>query len=72
MFSEGKVLFVPKIDSSRGEIDMLRVYDEEDLNSLIPKKWGIREPELYRNGTLRANGELAEKSLPFCGSLTLR
>lgn len=52
---EGKVLFVPRIDSSRGEIDMLRVYDEEDLDSLIPKKWGIREPALDRNGTLRTN-----------------
>lgn len=55
---KGKVLFVPKVDYSRGEIDMLRVYDEDDLNSLVPRKWDIREPELYKDDHPRMNGKI--------------
>lgn len=55
----GKILFVPRVDHDRGEIDMLRIYDEQDLNTLSPSIWGIPEPGLERNGCPRQNGEHA-------------
>lgn len=38
-------------------IDMLRVYDLDDLNGLEAGKWGIREPGVMREGVERQNGE---------------
>lgn len=53
----GKILFVPRVDQERGEIDMLRVYDECDLKSFNKGTWGILEPGPERNGQRRQNGE---------------
>lgn len=49
-------MFVPRIDLQRGELDMLRVYDEADLESFPSGKWGIREPAIEKNGQRRTNG----------------
>nr|GAT59269.1 predicted protein [Mycena chlorophos] len=52
----GKALFVPKIDkSSDRRMDLLRIYDETDLESLPSGVWGIREPELLRDGQPRTS-----------------
>ncbi|CAK5274847.1 unnamed protein product [Mycena citricolor] len=52
----GKTLYVPKIDRrTDGKMDMLRVYDEDDLSSLPSGVWGIKEPGATRNGSPRAN-----------------
>ncbi|KZS90191.1 nagb/rpia/CoA transferase-like protein, partial [Sistotremastrum niveocremeum HHB9708] len=53
----GKQLFVPKIIKGKdSHIEMLRVYDKEDLETLPAGVWGIREPDLtWRNGR-RASG----------------
>ncbi|KAL4249851.1 5-formyltetrahydrofolate cyclo-ligase [Pleurotus pulmonarius] len=54
ILASGKSLFVPKIDKlTAGRMDILRVYDSDDLNSLPPGTWGIREPDVSRNGELR-------------------
>lgn len=37
-------------------INMLRVYDTQDLDSLEAGKWGIREPSSTRDGTERQEG----------------
>jgi hypothetical protein len=37
-------------------IDMLRVYDYEDLDALPAGKWGIREPEPVRGEVPRQDG----------------
>jgi len=55
ILNEGKILFVPRIDHARGEIDMLRIYDEQDLDNLVSGKWGIKEPSLEINGKRRMN-----------------
>ncbi|KAF8583273.1 5-formyltetrahydrofolate cyclo-ligase [Ramaria rubella] len=55
ILEEGKILFTPRIDHSRNEIDMLRIYDEEDLMCLQHGTWGIREPGLERGGQRRTN-----------------
>ncbi|KDQ16708.1 hypothetical protein BOTBODRAFT_30625 [Botryobasidium botryosum FD-172 SS1] len=47
----GKQLFVPRVDE--GTMHMLRVYDEDDLSTLIPGLWGIREPEWEWKGNKR-------------------
>ncbi|KAF8518416.1 hypothetical protein BU17DRAFT_48617 [Hysterangium stoloniferum] len=52
ILNEGKILFIPRIDKARGKIDMLRIYDEQDLDNLVSGKWGIREPSLEINGKL--------------------
>lgn len=55
----GKVLFVPRIDKERGEMDMLRIYDEHDLKNLPSGTWGIKEPGLdHTNGQRRTNGRI--------------
>ncbi|KAJ7468066.1 hypothetical protein FB451DRAFT_1039960 [Mycena latifolia] len=52
----GKALFVPKIDpATEGRMELLQIYDEDDLNSLPSGVWGIKEPDRVRNGRLRAN-----------------
>ncbi|KAF8498845.1 hypothetical protein JB92DRAFT_2983248 [Gautieria morchelliformis] len=55
ILESGKMLFVPRIDHERGEIDMLRIYDEQDLMSLTKGTWGIPEPSLERNSERRQN-----------------
>ncbi|CAE6402959.1 unnamed protein product [Rhizoctonia solani] len=47
----GKTLYVPRMNGR--VIDMLRVYDVEDLNALPAGKWGIREPEPIKDGEPR-------------------
>ncbi|CAE6527644.1 unnamed protein product [Rhizoctonia solani] len=47
----GKTLYVPRMNGR--VIDMLRVYDIEDLNALPAGKWGIREPEPMKDGEPR-------------------
>jgi hypothetical protein len=54
------MLFVPRIDHERGEIDMLRIYDEQDLTSLTNGTWGIPEPSLERNSQRRQSSEHVE------------
>ncbi|KIL62733.1 hypothetical protein M378DRAFT_165397 [Amanita muscaria Koide BX008] len=39
-----KTLFVPRIKSTNGKMDFLRLYSEEDLRSLRSGAWGIKEP----------------------------
>ncbi|KAJ6627975.1 5-formyltetrahydrofolate cyclo-ligase [Mycena sp. CBHHK59/15] len=52
----GKTLFVPKIDpGADGSMELLRIYDENDLNALPSGVWGIREPDSARDGQLRAS-----------------
>jgi len=41
----GKNLFVPKVDAALpGGMDLLRIYDDEDLRALPSGVWGIKEP----------------------------
>ncbi|TFY77692.1 hypothetical protein EWM64_g6319 [Hericium alpestre] len=52
----GKTLFVPKIDASKaGHMDLLRIYDEEDLQSLPAGTWGIKEPTYQWKDAARTN-----------------
>jgi len=58
ILAAGKVLYVPKLDTShsaRPRMDMLRVYDQSDLDSFPSGLWGIREPPHDRNGEPRSN-----------------
>ncbi|KAJ6582895.1 hypothetical protein DFH09DRAFT_911895 [Mycena vulgaris] len=46
----GKTLFVPKIDTAtEGRMELLQIYDEDDLNSLPSGVWGIKEPNRLRD-----------------------
>ncbi|QRV76392.1 5-formyltetrahydrofolate cyclo-ligase [Ceratobasidium sp. AG-Ba] len=47
----GKTLYVPRMNGR--VINMLRVYDVQDLDSLEAGKWGIREPSPTRDGSER-------------------
>ncbi|KAJ7247933.1 5-formyltetrahydrofolate cyclo-ligase [Mycena haematopus] len=52
----GKILFVPKIDTTtEGRMELLQIYSEDDLNSLPSGVWGIKEPNRSHNGRLRAS-----------------
>ncbi|KAG7095361.1 hypothetical protein E1B28_006120 [Marasmius oreades] len=52
----GKTLFVPKIDKKTpGRMDLVRVYSNDDLNSLPSGLWGIKEPTSDFSGQPRAN-----------------
>ena len=58
-FIPGKVLYVPKLDTSQPahpRMDMLRVYDQPDLDSFPAGLWGIREPPREKDGERRSNG----------------
>ncbi|QRV91227.1 5-formyltetrahydrofolate cyclo-ligase [Ceratobasidium sp. AG-Ba] len=48
---KGKTLYVPRMNGR--VINMLRVYDIQDLDSLEAGKWGIREPSPTRDGSER-------------------
>lgn len=53
----GKALFVPRITEDRQQMQMLRIYSEEDLLSVKPlPPWGIREPTAMWQGTDRKDG----------------
>jgi len=50
----GKTLFVPKIDTAvGGRMELLQIYDVDDLDALPAGVWGIREPERLRCGQPR-------------------
>ncbi|KAF8609255.1 5-formyltetrahydrofolate cyclo-ligase [Ceratobasidium sp. AG-I] len=51
--NSGKTLYVPRMNGRF--IDMLRVYDLDDLNGLEAGKWGIREPGVMRDSSERQN-----------------
>ncbi|KAJ6478736.1 5-formyltetrahydrofolate cyclo-ligase [Mycena vitilis] len=52
----GKTLFVPKRDTTiDGRMELLQIYDEDDLNSLPSGVWGIKEPDRLHNGRPRAS-----------------
>ncbi|KAJ7118675.1 hypothetical protein C8R43DRAFT_901220 [Mycena crocata] len=52
----GKTLFVPRIDKTvDGRMELLQIYDEDDLNSLPSGVWGIKEPDRLHNGHPRAS-----------------
>ena len=58
-FTPGKVLYVPKLGTSGSahpRMDMLRVYDQPDLDSFPSGLWGIREPPYEKDGKGRSNG----------------
>ncbi|KDR79967.1 hypothetical protein GALMADRAFT_242136 [Galerina marginata CBS 339.88] len=50
----GKILYVPKIQSSDGTMDFLRVYSFDDLSSLPSGTWGINEPGESWEGGMRS------------------
>jgi len=52
----GKTLFVPKIEE--GRMDLLKVYDEDDLLALPSGVWGIKEPSDEWKGQKRLRGPL--------------
>ncbi|KAJ7108711.1 hypothetical protein C8R44DRAFT_295863 [Mycena epipterygia] len=52
----GKTLFVPKIDKeTEGRMELLQIYDEDDLDSLPSGVWGIKEPDRMHNGRPRTS-----------------
>ena len=73
---------MPKVDAALpGGMDLLRIYDDEDLRSLPSGVWGIKEPTFqYRDAprmkgpyppfTLRSitTGELTDKYDGGCGA----
>ena len=58
----GKALYVPKVvhpnvsASSQPEMHMLRIYDSDDLHSIKPGVWDIREPDWDWTEGKRASG----------------
>jgi len=53
----GKNLFVPKVDAALpGGMDLLRIYDDEDLCSLPSGVWGIKEPTFQYRDAPRVKG----------------
>ncbi|KAI0067355.1 5-formyltetrahydrofolate cyclo-ligase [Artomyces pyxidatus] len=51
-----KTLFVPKVDVAKpGHMDFLKIYGEDDLQTLPGGVWGIREPSYDWKGTPRMN-----------------
>ncbi|KAJ7778082.1 hypothetical protein B0H16DRAFT_1502151 [Mycena metata] len=66
----GKTLFVPKIDTAvDGRMQLLQIYDEDDLNSLPSGVWGIKEPDALRNGQLRTSASDAGLDMILCPGL---
>jgi len=62
ILKSGKKLFVPKIETTKGTMDFLRVYSLDDLASFPSGTWGIKEPPESWQGTRRAEvlGSAAE------------
>ncbi|KAK2461221.1 hypothetical protein APHAL10511_006748 [Amanita phalloides] len=61
-----KVLFVPTIESMEGQMDFVRLYDEDDLSSLPSGMWDIKEPGVEWKGEKRTSALDAD-----CESLDL-
>jgi len=61
----GKLLFVPRINKDKPTcMQMLRIYNEEDLLSLPLGTWGIREPTpTYLGGERTVAGDLDDHGL---------
>ena len=54
----GKALYVPRIDRTLpSHMDLLRIYNKEDLHNLSSGTWGIKEPSGEWEGSKRTNGE---------------
>lgn len=54
ILEKGQNLFVPKvISASDNEMDFLKIYGTEDLNSLSGGLWGIKEPSFEWQGSPR-------------------
>ncbi|KAJ7068555.1 hypothetical protein C8F01DRAFT_1227625 [Mycena amicta] len=69
-FRPGKTLYVPKIDkATEGRMELLRIYDEADLESLPSGVWGIKEPESLRDGQARMSGK--NQIIGFIGELII-
>jgi hypothetical protein len=54
--SQDKTLFVPRIESIDGQMDFVRLYDDNDLSSLPSGMWGIKEPGKEWQGQGRSSG----------------
>jgi 5-formyltetrahydrofolate cyclo-ligase len=56
----GKALYVPRIVSvpPTSHMDLLQIYDNEDLQSLPGGTWGIKEPALEWKSGKRMSGAL--------------
>lgn len=52
----GKKLFVPSITSKEGQMDFVRLYDDEDLRTLPAGLWGIPEPTTEWRSEKRQSG----------------
>ncbi|KAF7326013.1 5-formyltetrahydrofolate cyclo-ligase [Mycena kentingensis (nom. inval.)] len=60
----GKTLYVPKIDTAAdGRMELLRIYNEPDLDSLPAGVWGIKEPDRLRDGEARTSAEDADAGI---------
>ena len=78
-FKDGKKVFIPYIHASKRSnfkiMDMLRLHDEDDLNSLQPDAWGIPsisvESALNRENALGGIGSLEEADELAVGSSSL-
>jgi len=52
-----KTLFVPRIESStEGKMDFVKLYGEDDFNSLPSGAWGIKDPGRWWTGKERLSG----------------
>jgi len=57
----GKTLYVPRIDRTiPNHMDLMQIYDLDDLRSLPSGTWGIKEPGLEWNGGTRRPNTLDE------------
>lgn len=54
--AQDKALFVPRIESIDGQMDFVRLYDDNDLSSLPSGMWGIKEPGRDWQGQGRSSG----------------
>ena len=54
--SQDQTLFVPRIESIDGQMDFVRLYDNDDLSSLPSGMWGIKEPGREWQGNPRSSG----------------
>ncbi|KAF9467888.1 hypothetical protein BDZ94DRAFT_1210358 [Collybia nuda] len=50
-----KSFFVPKIETTEGHMQFLKLYGKEDLDTLPSGTWGIKEPGPQWNGSPRVN-----------------
>ena len=73
---KGKKLFVPKIDQASKSMDMMNIYDDEDLRNLPSGMWGIKEPGNHWQGQKRLSGAFSSflffQLTPHFGKISLR